>query len=349
MWSAAAHLESMKLSVRTPDELIAAIPHLLGFRPEESIVFVPMHSDLPVARVDLPVTATDRQAVWMSIRDAFSRYAKPGTSVGIVCLTSDRQVAAQVVKDFAARLDTIGIDTGLRVWADDRRWCDFASGLTGVQTEVARERVAAMTVLAGRAQPASSRESLATSLVGDREPIAKLLPEAQESARAGTPRAEARWALGRLQQFHVDGARLTDGDSARLLVAIDSIPIRDGLWNDMNRDTVASHVALWTDMTRRAPDEVRAAPASMLGFASWLSGDGAMAWCALDQVPRDTPYALAELVAAAVQCGMHPREWDAIKPGAPERGMAHGSDFPAVRSSTQPSTQPSPVRPAHGI
>ncbi len=44
----------MTLSIHSPDELIAAIPHLLGFKAEESIVFVPLRADLPLARVDLP-------------------------------------------------------------------------------------------------------------------------------------------------------------------------------------------------------------------------------------------------------------------------------------------------------
>jgi len=193
-----------------------------------------------------------------------------------VCLTAHRHVAKYITADFAARLDTIGIDTRLQVWADDEHWCDFVSGLTGVQTEAARDRVAAMTVLTGGAQPASSRQSLATSLVGDREPVAKILPAAREAATASTPRTEGRWVLGRLQQFHIDGVRLTDGDAARLLVAIDSIPIRDGLWNDMNGDTVASHVALWTDLTRRAPNEVRAAPASMRGQCAGSRHPGRM-------------------------------------------------------------------------
>src|SRR3546814_10654640 len=61
----------------------------------------------------------------------------------------------------------------------------------------------------------------------------------------------------------------------------------------MSRENHTSHMALWNDLTRRAPDEVRAAPASMLGFASWLHGDGAKAWCALDQVPADRPYSMA--------------------------------------------------------
>lgn len=103
----------------------------------------------------------------------------------------------------------------------------------------------------------------------------------------------------------------------------------------MSRGNAASHVALWTDMTRRAPDEVRAAPASLLAFGSWLSGHGAMAWCALDQVPEGKPYALANLVAAAVQGGMHPREWEAVKSLPAERGIDRASDFAPLRQSGQ--------------
>ncbi|QCC77183.1 DUF4192 family protein [Nocardioides daphniae] len=37
----------MKLSVRSPEELVAAIPHLLGFTPHESLVVVPFTPELP--------------------------------------------------------------------------------------------------------------------------------------------------------------------------------------------------------------------------------------------------------------------------------------------------------------
>ncbi|MCA9241436.1 MAG: DUF4192 family protein, partial [Planctomycetales bacterium] len=79
----------MTLSISSPDELVAAIPHMLGFKPQDSVVFLPMGSELPVARVDLPTTARDRDVVWHSISDAYGRYAKPGSSIAIVCLTSD--------------------------------------------------------------------------------------------------------------------------------------------------------------------------------------------------------------------------------------------------------------------
>lgn len=335
----------MTLSVRNPDELIAAIPHLLGFKPQESIVFLPMGSDLPVARVDLPTTPRDRELVWRSIHEGFGRYAQPGSSVGIICLTADREIANLVGQEFTARLDTIGINTRVMLWADDKRWTDLDTGDMGLQTEAARERIAAMTVHTRRPQPAPNRESLATSLVGDRDPIAKLLPGARAAASESTSRAESGWAVSRLNQFQRDGLHLSDRDTARLVVAVDSTPIRDPMWTDMNRDNASSHVALWTDMTRRAPDEVRAAPASMLGFASWLSGHGAMAWCALDQVPGGKPYALANLVVAAVQGGMHPREWDVVKSLPAERGIDRASDFVASR----PCVQQGQVRPAHEI
>lgn len=206
----------MTLSVHNPDELIAVIPHLLGFQPEESLVFLPMRSDLPAARVDMPTTARDRDTVWHSISSAFVRYAQPGASVGIVCITDDRAMAETVGPEFAARLDAIGIDTRLIVWADDTRWADINTGDTGLQTEAARVRIAAATVLTGKAQPAPSRTSLGASLVGDREPIAHLLPQAREAANESTPAADARWTLSRVQRFHRDGVRLSDSDAARL-------------------------------------------------------------------------------------------------------------------------------------
>jgi hypothetical protein len=278
--------------------------------------------------------------------DAFSRHAHPGAGVAIVCVTDDRGAAEQASHDLSAQLATIGITAPLRLWADHDRWCDLDSGESGVRTEAARDRIAAMTVLTGRAQPAASRESLATSLIGDRAPIAEILPAARAAAAASNPQAEGAWAVGRLEQFHADGNKLGDGEAARMLVAMQSIPIRDGLWADINQNNVSSHVALWTDLTRRAPDEVRAAPASMLGFASWLNGDGARAWCALDQVPTDRPYSMATLVASALQAGPAPS-----RVGTPTNGHARGRardwTAPFPRAATAQSRAVD--RPAHGM
>jgi hypothetical protein len=204
----------MNLSIHSPDELVAAIPHVLGFKPEESLIFVPLGADLPVARVDIPTNPPDREMVWVSISGAYSRHAQPGSSVALVCVTADREAATITAHEFAARLANIGFDTRTLLWADDTRWADLVTGDTGLQTDTARDGVAMATVLNGRAQPAASRDSLAESLIGDREPVATLLLETRAAAQEQTTKAESRWALGRVQRFQRDGIRLSDADTA---------------------------------------------------------------------------------------------------------------------------------------
>jgi len=106
------------------------------------------------------------------------------------------------------------------------------------------------------------------------------------------------------------GSGLTDSDAARLLVAVQTISTRDALWGEMTLERSNAHQALWVDMTRRAPDEVRAPAASMAAFASWLCGDGAKAWCALDEVPADQNYSMAAIVAGVLHGGLPPSEWE---------------------------------------
>ena len=128
-------------------------------------------------------------------------------------------------------------------------------------------------------EPEPRRAALADSLVGDREPIAELFDTSRTEAAASTPSAERDWALDRLEQFHADGNRLSDVDGARMLLAVEKISTRDALWEDMSTRNTPSEIALWADLTRRAPDEVRAAQrhcwASRAGCAVTEHGHGA--------------------------------------------------------------------------
>lgn len=324
----------MDLVVQSPDELIAAVPHVLGFKPEESIVLMPITKDLPCARVDLPRTTEDRDQVLQALRGPYGQHAGPGAMVALICVTADRRAAELASQHLATGLAEVGVEPKLRLWADGHRWVEFNTGAAGNQTQEAADRVAATTVLAGAVQPATSRASMAASLVGDHEPLAAALPAARRTAQCSTPTVEREWALDRLAQFHTDGRRLSDPDGARMLVALESIATRDALWDDMSRENITSHIALWSDLTRRAPDEVRAAPAALHGFSSWLNGDGARAWCALDQVPADQPYPLAAIVASALQHGLHPREWE--RANAQMRGIAGELDESFVPSPRTP-------------
>lgn len=80
----------MKFSVRSPDELISVIPHILGFTPRHSLVLVPLSPELPAARVDLPTSAREREQAWDSIGGVYARHARPGAKVGLVSFAADR-------------------------------------------------------------------------------------------------------------------------------------------------------------------------------------------------------------------------------------------------------------------
>ena len=141
-------------------------------------MLVPFRPGLPITRVDLPKTAADREEVWDALSGPYGRHARPGARLAILCFTEDRRSAELASQHLSNRLETVGITTHIRLWADGERWREFNTGQTGLQTQATAERIAAATVLTGAAQPAASRASLAASMVGDREPIAQLLPAA---------------------------------------------------------------------------------------------------------------------------------------------------------------------------
>lgn len=94
---------------------------------------------------------------------------------------------------------------------------------------------------------------------------------------------------------------------ARIALALTGIEIRDDAWARMDPDHRDAHLRLWTDLTRHAQPGYVAAPASLLAFTAWQSGDGALANLALDRAFDDDPgYSMARLLREAVDAGLPP-------------------------------------------
>lgn len=303
-----------RVVVTTPDDLLNALPHVLGFEPQESIITVPFRGAAMTARIDIPTTPEDRHQAIGALRSAYARNALPGDKVAIVCVTENVHAAQRCSKALASALEGVGVYAPLRLWANAERWMELNSGQAGIRTSASADRIAAEAAFAGKTPPAASRQALADSLVGDCGPVAAVLDDARQAAGLSGIRHEHVWAVGRLEQFHADGVRLTDPEAARMLVAIEHKPTRDALWTDMTRGNATTHATLWTDLTRRAPDEVRTPAATMLAFSAWLSGDGAKAWCALEQIPADAPpYTMATVIATALHNATPPDAWEEAK------------------------------------
>jgi hypothetical protein len=71
------------------------------------------------------------------------------------------------------------------------------------------------------------------------------------------------------------------------------------------------HIALWSDLTRRARPDLVPAPAGLLAFAAWRAGEGTLATLALNRALEANPgYRMAQLLYQMVQAGLPPSALD---------------------------------------
>ena len=89
--------------------------------------------------------------------------------------------------------------------------------------------------------------------------------------------------------------------------------VRDVAWSMIQSQDIDAHVDLWTQVTRRAAPGHVAAPASLLGFACWLRGDGALARLAIDRaLSDDLDYSMAQLIEHTLDLALPPTTWSPI-------------------------------------
>jgi hypothetical protein len=321
----------MELRVSTPDELIAAVPHLMGFRVENSMIVVPVSQGLPSARVDLPANAEERTEMVDSLMRAYGRTG--GGDVMLIGFADDPSRVDLASRQLRKSLADAGVQVRSRLWAGEQRWTDLDTGQGGPRTTEAPGRIDAEMVLAGHRMPASSREAVEQAFTGNPEPVVRELPAVADAMERNTPARERQWALGRAEAFAQDGQALSTPDAARMLACLQSVTVRDQMAVRISRESAPSWGPLWDDLTRRAPEGLVAPAATLSALASWCKGDGARAWCALDRIPADQSqsYPLASIVASALQGGVHPREWERARSAVLEVVPVEGVESPGAR------------------
>src|SRR5581483_1630769 len=124
--------------------------------------------------------------------------------------------------------------------------------------------------------------------------VKQLVAKVRKSSRLGAARqmiaAEGLAAVGAMIATYREGGRFTtDYQVARLTVALRELRVRDDAWARMDPAHAEAHQRLWLDVTRRAQPGYAAAPAALLAFVAWKSGDGALANVALDRALGDDP------------------------------------------------------------
>jgi len=321
-----------KLTARTPEDLLAAVPIVLGFHPEDSIVMLtfgaaggpPGAGDTFHARVDLPgpdelVAAVD-PLLYAAVRHGVPR-------VAFVLYTTEVDLAELAADALGDAFGGAGIEVVAMLRANGRRWFPIGEGAdpVGRPYDASSHPFAAESVYEG-AVIHNSRVELASSLAGVPEQVARvadLVPAAMGRLGIGLGPAEARWVAETVREAVGSGRILEPAEVARLVAALTEPSARDEAWMQITRAGSVRQVAFWTDVLRRTPEELVPAPACLLAFSAWLSGQGALAWCALDRCELVAPgFPMAEPIAMALDRAVPPRTWDDFAPPTRASGSA---------------------------
>jgi hypothetical protein len=132
------------------------------------------------------------------------------------------------------------------------------------------------------------------------------LPGGGDAMRLVTD-AGRRAVRGAISVYRGGGEMADDDQVAWLAVTLADLRVRDDAWARMDPDFREAHRRLWTDVIRRVPAAYVPAPAALLAFTAWQSGDGALAGVAIDRaLDADPGYSMALLLADAIQAGLPP-------------------------------------------
>jgi len=319
----------------SPGDLLAVVPHLLGFVPRASLVVMgtaPPRDRVKVTlRYDLPDppgagVAADIAAHAVGVVGSQQLTAMTAVGYGTEVLVDP---VAYALRD-AARQAGIDLRDVLRV--EDSRYWSYACGdeaccpAAGTPFDPAASSAAAamtaagISVLADRAEVAarvapvggSTAASMRQATRRAERHASQLLAKVRKSARLGAARqmiaAAGLNAVGTMiAAYRGGGSYATDYQIAWITVALRDLRVRDDAWARMDPAHLDAHRRLWIDVTRRAQPGYVAAPASLLAFVAWQAGDGALANVALDRALADEPrYSMAQLLRQVITAGAPP-------------------------------------------
>ena len=301
------------LTLRSPEDLLAAAPVVLGFVPTDSAVMFTF--DAPScfhARVDLP-RAGDEVDECVETLLAPSVHHEVGR-VLFLLYTDDPVPAERVARRLVRAFRAAGIEVIDVLRADGRRWFPLLRSRrsvppSGVPYDVSAHLFAAESVLSGRVTH-RSRADLEATVAPDPAATARVAAAVRGPAR---PPPEASWLPATVARHVAVGSVPDDGEAARLLTRLVDIQVRDSALGLLSRATAEAHARFWGDLVRRAPEDLVAPAAAVLGFAAWVSGNGALAWCAVDRcLAADPDYRIAHYLAQVLTQAVPPSMWEEV-------------------------------------
>lgn len=354
-----------RVRLSSPADVLAAVPHLLGFHPARSLVVIGaggprgrirlgFRYDLP----DPPHAGAARRIADHAVALLAERRAATVIAVGY----GPGRLVTPLMDVFAAAARRRGLAPRelLRV-EDGRYWSYLCRDVAccpaeGVPFDVGSHPVTAVMSAAGLAAypDRAALERTLAPFTGERAAArdqatqracaraAALVDEA--ARRGGNPLrlviSEGRRAVRAAIARYRDGGTITDDDlAAWLVVSLAQLPVRDDAWARMEPGHRDAHRRLWTDLVRGAADPWVPAPAALLAFTAWQCGEGALASIAIDRaLACDPRYSMALLLREILDAGVPPSA--ARLPMSPEEVERSYADPPGPQPDEPAGREP---------
>lgn len=310
-------MSSSTLRVSGPADLISLVPYLLGFHPEESLVWVSLgrRGVEVTARVDLDAALAG--VAGRGFAERLLRQFGDG-EVLLVAYSADVALATAVLENLPAglprRLDCIVVwgDRWRSILCDDPDCCPPE----GNPYDPTRSAAVAEAVVAGlSALP--GRGALRDLIAGPPpDEIPDLIRDAQD-ARRGLRRWSLKRRMGeceRLVLAGIGGGELSRADCLRLLALCQDIVVRDVAWLTMSRPRAQQHVDLWQRVVRHAPEAWAVPALCLLAMAAWISGNGALQLVCLERGEQiDPSYSMLAIIEDIAERAVPPWYWDLLR------------------------------------
>ena len=304
-------------TLTSPHDLLAAIPFLIGYHPENSLVLVALKDDTVgmAMRVDMPTDIAPESYDLLA-----SHFQREAADAALVVAYVDSQTDPEpVLINTSAALLRAGISIKESLIVSDGRyrsilchdsecWPPLSSPIPDIDSS----RIAAEHVIAGHPMPYANVSGLVQSIAA--------LPSAMEES--WQREVQAFWVESdseNLLDLQRDGAtavidlagEYTQGRgaedrelAARVIGRISDIQVRDFALGSHNDETADAYWQMWRDLLLIAPRGFVAPIASIFAALAYERGEGALAHKALDRaLADDERYSLALLLRRVFTAG----------------------------------------------
>jgi hypothetical protein len=308
-------------------EIAAAIPHIVGFVPEESLVVMSMRASIDgrdrvglTMRFDLPPERYDAElAEQIAIRLA----ADKADFALVACWTEEQSVGGEHPRTRLIDLIGSAIDERDMLLRDallvrSGRWwsylCDDPDCHPAEGSPIPEDTdIAAAHAMAGR-RLLPGRSAMRDQLRPVEHVARRAMEQAIDAAHddvvnamveggLALPRAETVALAQRLLDRYVDPrtATLTDAEAARLIAGFVDVQARDQVLSRALDGDLDVMQRLLIDLCRRAIPPKDAPTCTLLAAVAYARGDGGLANVALERALNSDPsYSLANLLSNAL-------------------------------------------------